>query len=75
MKYCPICGHLNNSNPPPGCRCVTRAMADSEKALNSVSKIDTVSRIVFPSTYIVINIIYWYMYLDRSERIAVTTED
>ena len=50
-------------------------MADSEKALNSVSKIDTVSRIVFPATYIVINIIYWYMYLDRSERIAVTTED
>ena len=50
-------------------------MADSEKVLNSVSKIDTVSRIVFPSTYIVINIIYWYMYLDRSERIAVNTED
>merc|ERR1719206_395296 len=56
-------------------RCVTKAMNDSEKALNSVSKIDTVSRIVFPSTYIVINIIYWYMYLDNSERIAVISED
>lgn len=56
-------------------RCVTRAMNDSEKALNSVSKIDTVSRIVFPSTYIVINIIYWYMYLDKSERIDLTAED
>ena len=50
-------------------------MNDFEKALNSVSKIDSVSRIVFPSTYIVINIIYWYVYLDRSERIAITTED
>ena len=50
-------------------------MNDSEKALNSVSKIDTVSRIVFPSTYIVIDIIYWYMYLDNSERIAVISED
>ena len=57
------------------CRCVTKAMNDSEKALNSVSKIDTVSRIVFPSTYIVINIIYWYMYLDNSERISVISED
>ena len=50
-------------------------MNDSEKALNSVSMIDTVSRIVFPSTYIVINIIYWYMYLDRSQRIAISSED
>jgi len=56
-------------------RCVTKAMNDSEKALNSVSMIDTVSRIVFPSTYIVINIIYWYMYLDRSQRIAISSED
>ena len=40
-------------------RCVTRAICDSEKALNSVSRIDRVSRVVFPTTYIVINIIYW----------------
>ena len=40
-------------------RCVTRAICDSEKALNSVSRIDRVSRVVFPATYIVINIIYW----------------
>ena len=40
-------------------RCVTRTICDSEKALNSVSKIDRVSRVVFPTTYIVINIIYW----------------
>ena len=43
-------------------RCVTRTICDSEKALNSVSKIDRVSRVVFPSTYIVINIIYWSVY-------------
>ena len=40
-------------------RCVTRTICDSEKALNSVSKIDRVSRVVFPTTYVVINIIYW----------------
>ena len=43
-------------------RCVTRTICDSEKALNSVSKIDRVSRVVFPTTYIVINIIYWSVY-------------
>ena len=59
----------------PICRCVTKAMNDSEKMLNSVSEIDRVSRIVFSSTYIVINIIYWYLYLDRSERITLNTEE
>ena len=33
-------------------RCVTRAINDSEKSLNSVSKIDRISRVVFPSTYL-----------------------
>ena len=47
-------------------RCVTRTICDSEKALNSVSKIDRVSRVVFPTTYIVINIIYWSDYTIHS---------
>jgi len=66
----------SNDNDQCTCkRCVTRAICDSEKALNSVSRIDRVSRVVFPSTYIIINIIYWYLYLDRSERIAYASED
>ena len=42
-------------------RCVSRAMSTAEKSLNSVSKIDRISRIVFPLTYIAINIVYWYL--------------
>ena len=49
-------------------RCVTRTICDSEKALNSVSKIDRVSRVVFPTTYIVINIIYWSGYQQQNEQ-------
>lgn len=36
---------------------------------NSVSKIDKVSRIVFPILFAAINVLYWYSYLIRSERI------
>ena len=36
-------------------------MSTAEKSLNSVSKIDRISRIVFPLTYIAINIVYWYL--------------
>ncbi|KAK6618047.1 hypothetical protein RUM44_002489 [Polyplax serrata] len=36
---------------------------------NSVSKIDKISRIVFPLLFAAINVLYWYSYLMRSERI------
>ncbi|EEB20448.1 Gaba-gated chloride channel, putative [Pediculus humanus corporis] len=36
---------------------------------NSVSKIDKMSRIVFPMLFAAINVLYWYSYLIRSERI------
>lgn len=36
---------------------------------NSVSKIDKISRIVFPLLFAAINVFYWYCYLSRSERL------
>ncbi|XP_044729763.1 gamma-aminobutyric acid receptor alpha-like [Chrysoperla carnea] len=36
---------------------------------NSVSKIDRISRIMFPLLFFTINVFYWYSYLSRSERI------
>ncbi|XP_071638259.1 GABA-gated ion channel isoform X2 [Temnothorax longispinosus] len=36
---------------------------------NSVSKIDRVSRVMFPLFFLTINLFYWYAYLSRSERI------
>ncbi len=59
-----------------GCkRCITRAMEDPEKALNSVSTIDKISRVVFPLTFFLINAVYWYNYLKHSERIDLSFED
>ena len=55
-------------------RCITRAMNNPEKALNSVSKIDKISRIVFPLAFGLLNVFYWYSYLKHSERIDLTFE-
>eukprot|EP00095_Tigriopus_kingsejongensis_P011181 maker-scaffold456_size166325-snap-gene-0.27 protein:Tk11181 transcript:maker-scaffold456_size166325-snap-gene-0.27-mRNA-1 annotation:"gaba-gated ion channel grd isoform x2" len=58
-----------------GCkRCVTRALNNPEQALNSVSRIDKISRVVFPLIFLVINIVYWYKYLNHSERIDLSFE-
>ena len=51
-------------------RCITRAMNNPEKALNSVSKIDKISRIVFPMAFTLLNLFYWYSYLSHSQRIG-----
>ena len=32
------------------------------KAINSVSRVDRVSRIIFPLFFLVLNLIYWYSY-------------
>ena len=55
-------------------RCITRAMNNPEKALNSVSKIDKMSRIVFPLAFGLLNVFYWYSYLKHSERIDLSFE-
>ncbi|KAF6022628.1 hypothetical protein EB796_019066 [Bugula neritina] len=35
---------------------------------NSVSKLDSISRVVFPSTFLIINIIYWSVYYLNGRR-------
>lgn len=72
-------GKWNSGEPSDleqcGCkRCVTRALINPEKALNSVSRIDKISRIVFPLSFFVINLFYWYKYLNHSERIDLSFE-
>ena len=49
-------------------------MNNPEKALNSVSKIDKISRIVFPLAFGLLNVFYWYSYLKHSERIDLSFE-
>lgn len=44
------------------------AVARGRRTFNSVSKVDKVSRVVFPLLYLGINLIYWVFYLTRSQR-------
>lgn len=59
--------------PPPPSRRTTSSTSRRRRRrtprYNSVSKIDRVSRVVFPLFFLTINIFYWYAYLSRSERI------
>merc|ERR1719219_1396479 len=55
-------------------RCITRAMNDPDETLNSVSKIDRITRVVFPLSYITINIVYWNYYLGTQETVDTTVE-
>ena len=50
------------------------ATQENEMALNSLSQIDRFSRLFFPLSFFLLNIMYWYIYLKRSERIALTFE-
>jgi len=51
-----------------------RSLNNPEKALNSVSQIDKISRIVFPLAFFTLNAFYWYTYLKHSERIELQIE-
>ena len=65
----------NESNGECQCkRCITRAMNNPEKALNSVSQIDKISRIVFPFAFALLNGFYWFSYLKHSQRIDLSFE-
>jgi len=59
--------------PPPLSRRTTSSTSHRRRRrtprYNSVSKIDRVSRVMFPLFFLAINIFYWYAYLSRSERI------
>ena len=43
-------------------------------ALNSLSKIDRLSRIFFPLSFFLLNVAYWYYYLKKSEKIELIFE-
>ncbi|XP_011702172.1 PREDICTED: gamma-aminobutyric acid receptor alpha-like isoform X2 [Wasmannia auropunctata] len=60
--------------PPPSSRRTTSSTSSRRRhrrtpRYNSVSKIDRVSRVMFPFFFLTINLFYWYAYLSRSERI------
>ncbi|KAL6256803.1 hypothetical protein P5V15_011742 [Pogonomyrmex californicus] len=58
--------------PPPSGRTTSSASGKRHRRTpryNSVSKIDRVSRVVFPLFFLTFNLFYWYAYLSRSERI------
>ncbi|XP_011867697.1 PREDICTED: gamma-aminobutyric acid receptor alpha-like isoform X2 [Vollenhovia emeryi] len=59
--------------PPPPSRRTTSSTSRRRRRrtprYNSVSKIDRVSRVMFPLFFLTINLFYWYAYLSRSERI------
>ena len=38
-----------------------------KEQMNSESKIDNISRIMFPITFLLINVFYWYSYISHSE--------
>lgn len=58
--------------PPPSRRITSSTSRRRHRRTpryNSVSKIDRVSRVMFPLFFLTINLFYWYAYLSRSERI------
>lgn len=59
--------------PPPPSRRATSSTSRRRRRrtprYNSVSKIDRISRVMFPLFFLTINLFYWYAYLSRSERI------
>ncbi|KAH1021967.1 hypothetical protein HUJ04_011447 [Dendroctonus ponderosae] len=63
---------VNNNVQRPSITAHSRTYRKRKKRtprFNSVSKIDQVSRVVFPIFFVTINLFYWYSYLLRTNRI------
>ena len=71
--------HKSNTSPPPQNCCLRifscivgdsfyhhqdKQMRKRKRLSNSVSKIDKVSRVIFPAIFLIFNIFYWTSYLD-----------
>ena len=59
------------------CKCnrfITKSLRNPEMALNSLSQIDRFARIIFPLSFFLLNVAYWFIYLKHSERISLTFE-
>ncbi|XP_024053704.1 gamma-aminobutyric acid receptor subunit alpha-3 isoform X1 [Terrapene carolina triunguis] len=54
--------------PPKGPR-VEEKSPESKKTYNSVSKVDKMSRIVFPVLFAIFNLVYWATYVNRESAI------
>ena len=65
---------LKSTNTPLILSRMNSKMNNPEKALNSVSQIDKISRIVFPMAFILLNGFYWFSYLKHSQRIDLNFE-
>ncbi|XP_019376952.1 PREDICTED: gamma-aminobutyric acid receptor subunit alpha-3 isoform X2 [Gavialis gangeticus] len=54
---------------PPKVPCMEEKPPESKKTYNSVSKVDKMSRIVFPVLFAIFNLVYWATYVNRESAI------
>lgn len=54
---------------PPKVPCLEERPPENKKTYNSVSKVDKMSRIVFPILFAIFNMVYWATYVNRESAI------
>ncbi|KAJ7418961.1 gamma-aminobutyric acid type A receptor alpha3 subunit [Willisornis vidua] len=57
------------TNVPPKMPRIEEKLPESKKTYNSVSKVDKMSRIVFPVLFAIFNLVYWATYVNRESAI------
>ncbi|XP_030353657.1 gamma-aminobutyric acid receptor subunit alpha-3-like isoform X2 [Strigops habroptila] len=57
------------TNVPPKMPRTEEKLPESKKTYNSVSKVDKMSRIVFPVLFAIFNLVYWATYVNRESAI------
>jgi len=57
------------TNVPPKMPRLEEKLPESKKTYNSVSKVDKMSRIVFPVLFAIFNLVYWATYVNRESAI------